>query len=202
MRVDPAGSLQSAPAKVSFLRGCILLAAALVLLVPGLASAQEVDRFEMSAGYSYLRLDTRALGLTEYTNSHGGVFGMGVHLNPWLAIVADLSGNYGSNGGNKFRTFYALAGPQAAYRRGRSSFLARGLVGGARNAVSGLQATDSGLAWGAGGGYEYRLTPYWVLRPVQADYIRSNTFSTTQKSLRISAAIVLTFGKNLNPPSP
>jgi len=174
------------------------LVAALLLIVPLLTHAQEVDRFEMSAGYSYLRLDTRALGLTQYTNTNGGIFGMGVHLTPWLAVVTDVSANYGRNGGNSFRWFNALVGPQVAYRRRRSSFMARGLAGGARGSVSGLQATDTALAWGAGAGYEYRLTPYWVVRPVQVDYIRSNNFSTTQKSLRISAAIVLTFGKNLN----
>jgi hypothetical protein len=202
MRVDPAGPIQPSRLGVKCLRWHAWLIAALLLIVPALAHAQEVDRFEMSAGYSYLRLDTRALGLTQYTNANGGIFGLGLHFTPWLAAVADLSANYGRNGGNSFRSFYALTGPQVAYRRGRSSFLARGLVGEARSSVSGLQATDTGLAWGAGGGYEYRLTPYWVVRPVQADYIRSNTFSSTQKSLRISAAIVLTFGKNLNAPSP
>lgn len=197
MDVDPAGPIQPHP-PVGPVRRRAWLVAALLLIVPVLTHAQEVDRFEMSAGYSYLRLDTRALGLTQYTNTNGGIFGIGVHLTPWLAVVTDVSANYGRNGGNSFRWFNALVGPQAAYRRGRSSFMARGLAGGARGSVSGLQATDTALAWGAGGGYEYRLNPYWVVRPVQVDYIRSNNFSTTQKSLRISAAIVLTFGKNLN----
>jgi hypothetical protein len=178
-------------------------ASALVLLVASLPlCAQEVNRFEMSAGYSYLHLDTRSLGLTEYTNANGGLFGLGLNIKPWIGVVADVSAHYGSNGGNKFRSYFVLAGPQVAYHRGRSSFLAHGLAGGARTAVSGLQATDTARAWGVGGAYDFRLNHYWSVRVIQADYIRSETFSTTQRDVRFSAAITLHFGSNLNRSGP
>jgi hypothetical protein len=159
--------------------------------------AQEADRFTMSAAYSYLRLDTRSLGLTDYTSTNGGLFELGMNFRPWLGAVANVSANYGSAGGNKFRSFFVLAGPQVAYHRGRSTFLAHALGGGARTAVSGLQATDTGKAWAVGGGYDFRLNHYWSVRVAQADYIRSNTFSTTQKDVRVSVGITLNFGRNL-----
>jgi Outer membrane protein beta-barrel domain len=167
-----------------------------------LLQAQEANRFEMSAGYSLLRLDTRSLGLTEYTNANGGYFGLGMNFRPWLGVVADLSANYGSNAGNRFRSYLLLAGPEVTYRRGRSNFLAHALFGAARNAVSGLQATDSGRAWAVGAGYDYRFSPFWSVRVVQADYVRSSTFSTTQKDLRLSVGIALHFGRDLNQSSP
>jgi hypothetical protein len=179
--------------RTRFLACCALLS----LLGCLRARAQEADRFQMSAGYSYLRLDTRALGLTEYTNANGALFELGMNFRPWLGAVANLSANYGSNGGNKFRSYFLMAGPQAAYHRGRSTFLAHGLVGAARTAVSGLQATDTGRAWAVGGGYDFRLNHYWSLRVAQADYIRSSTFSTTQKDVRVSVGITLNFGRNL-----
>jgi hypothetical protein len=76
----------------------------------------------------------------------------------------------------------------------------QGLVGGARAfgsifpSSSGLNGSATSLAVLTGGGLDIRMNKYLALRPIQADYLRTqmpNSASNQQKLLRLGAGIVL-----------
>jgi opacity protein-like surface antigen len=54
------------------------------------------------------------------------------------------------------------------------------------------------FAYALGGGFDYRLTHHWALRPIQVEFLRTNFFELqdsklTQNDFRASTAIVFRF---------
>jgi peptidoglycan-associated lipoprotein len=88
----------------------------------------------------------------------------------------------------------------AGKRLSRYTPFVQGLVGGARGfgsifpSSSGLNGSATSLAVLTGGGLDVSLNKYLALRPIQADYLRTqmpNNANDQQNLLRLGAGIVL-----------
>lgn len=160
------------------------------LALPAAAQQAKADIF---AGYSYLRFDSASLGLPHQSNLQGwAATGTMYFYKPWLGVAADFSGNYGKNYGLAFNAYSYLGGPEVIYRRRGNALFIRGLVGAARNRISGV--TDTGLEYGGGAGLDIGVRRHISVRAFQADYLKSRTFGVEQTNVRISAGLVLHLG--------
>jgi len=77
----------------------LLLLAALLLLAPAIAEAQdETPEIEVFGGYSYLRADEDIHGIDDGgANLHGWEGSITYNLNDWFGVEADFGGHYGSD---------------------------------------------------------------------------------------------------------
>jgi hypothetical protein len=170
----------------------------IVILAPGFAAAQTgiAPRWEVFAGYSYLRLDSTSFGFANESNLNGwnaaGIFNINLK---WSATL-DLSGHYGS----QLRDFSYMIGPQYAWRRDKSKFFLHGWFGKEQDRVDITVLTKTGFqgvgrVFGGGGGYDWDWSPRLTFRVVQADYLNGNSFGKTQNNIRISTGVVFHFGQ-------
>lgn len=172
----------------SRLLACVVLA--LLMALPAAAQNSKADIF---AGYSYLRFDSASLGLPHDSSLNGwAASGTAYFYKPWLGAVADFSGNYGKKNGLAFNAYSFLGGPELTFRRRESAAFIRGLVGAARNSISGV--TDTGFEYGGGGGLDIGLPHHLTVRAFQADYLKVRTFGVYQKNVRVSAGLVWHWG--------
>jgi opacity protein-like surface antigen len=152
-------------------------------------SAQETRKYEVSAGYAYMRADTSAGGLS----LHGVDFSLARNLNAWLAMTGDVGG-YHAEG---FRLGTYMAGPRLTARASdRASLFGQVLFGGA-HADAGARDFPSyhdSVAWAFGGGLDYRLNPRISFRFGQVEYLQTRLGSSVQNNLRAGVGIVLHFG--------
>lgn len=76
----------------------LFLFAALILLAPAVASAQEkTPAVEVFGGYSYERGDEATHAIVDHVNLHGWEGSATFVVNRWLGIEADFDGHYGSD---------------------------------------------------------------------------------------------------------
>jgi hypothetical protein len=169
-----------------------------ILLVVVAASSfsvgQVAPRWEFFGGYSYLRFDSPSVGYSSWSNLNGFDGEISYNFTPQLSLTVDGSGGYG----NQLSVYNYMAGPQYTWRKDKSSFYAHGLFGKAQNTVNIPTATRDGFesvghSFAIGGGYNRELTPKFTFR-VQADYLNTNTFGSTQNDIRISTGIVFHHG--------
>jgi hypothetical protein len=83
-------------------------------------------------------------------------------------------------------------------RGDKSKFFIHGLFGKAQDRINISTSISShfesvGRAIVAGGGYDRDLTPRFTFR-VQADFLRTDTFGTTQNDIRATTGLVFHFG--------
>ncbi|MGE5204770.1 MAG: hypothetical protein ACM3PW_04085 [Chlamydiota bacterium] len=160
---------------------------------PSKPTAPARSKVDIFAGYSYLRFDGASMGLPHQSGLNGwAATGTWYFYKPWLGAVADFSGNYAKSYGLAFNAYNFLAGPELAYRRPGHTIFLRGLIGMARNKISG--ATDSGLEYGGGGGLDFNLRPHLAVRAFQADFLKARTFGVHQTNIRVSTGLVWRWG--------
>ena len=190
--------------------GCALL------LFAGLASAQ-VPSGNVFLGYSYERTNSSALSSGLFTttvtnpNLHGWEASVEGKFVPFLGIVADVSGHYGSQsftenvpvpvGGSGPITVNVtgheqeyLFGPRLSVPVGKVRPFAEVFVGVAHIHTGGSlpSPSNTSFAYAVGGGLDYRLFGPVAAR-VEGDYLRTKFYSSTQNNLRLSAGIVFRF---------
>ncbi|MEY3284870.1 MAG: hypothetical protein RIR86_2883 [Acidobacteriota bacterium] len=201
----------------------------LILSMPVLA--QETPRAELFLGYSALLTHSEQADLddgvttvrvkreTGYINGWNAA--LAVNANNWLGFVGDFSGHYGpidyqgtvgANSvtlGSRVRVHQYLGGPQFSVRGDSTRLFVRALIGAVSLqqsiSVAGLNIDerDTGLAVGAGGGLDVRISDRLAWRAFQADYFwyrfgqpklivngAQISNSTTQKNFRISTGLV------------
>src|SRR5262249_11759307 len=143
-------------------------------------SAQDVPKFDLFAGYSYVRANPGTSG-TDGFNLHGGSASIAYNVNSWLGGVADSrgyhSGDIPGTGVDGTLSSYLL-GPRASSRR-LSHFTPFGqvLFGVAHIAGSnGLSFSTShnSFAMALGGGVDANVTHHFSLRPIEVDYLLSH----------------------------
>jgi hypothetical protein len=157
------------------------------------AAAAPRSKVDIFAGYSYLRFDGASMGLPHQSGLNGwAATGTMYVYKPWLGAVADFSGNYAKSYGLAFNAYNFLAGPELAYRRPGHTIFIRGLIGMARNKISG--ATDSGLEYGGGGGLDINLRSHLAVRAFQADFLKARTYGVQQTNIRVSTGLVWRWG--------
>jgi hypothetical protein len=174
----------------------IVLLSFLVIGMSSLSSAQEVPRLDVFGGYSFLRLDSTTFGFADYSNLNGWNADLTGNITRQWSVTLDASGDYG----HKLDVVNFMIGPQYEWRKDNSRFFVHGLFGKAQNRVDIVEpelAKDHiesvGRAIAAGAGYDRDITERFTFR-VQADYLRTDTFSTTQNDVRVSTGLVFHFG--------
>jgi len=169
------------------------------------AAAAQIPRGNVFFGYSYLRTD---LISGTHNNLNGWNGSLEGKFLPWIGIVADLSGHYGSAeipsacppSGNpcslsadaKLHSF--IFGPRVSVSVGKITPFAHALFGASHitGSVSGFSTSDTSFASAYGGGLDYHLLPLVNWR-FQADLLHTRFFSDTQNNVRLSTGIVLHF---------
>lgn len=187
-------------------------------------------RFELFAGYSYLRaVPTQAAG-NRLMWMNGGSTSLAFNFNRYVGIVGDFgaytnsqmkfTGGYTStvdvNNANVAALSY-LFGPRVSFRNsGRITPFVQALFGGmhANQVVlkgctfsCTLLPVQDTFAMTAGGGLDLRIHRHFALRLIQAEYLMtrfaSYTTGTTaqQNDIRLSSGIVFRMGGSPAPPS-
>jgi hypothetical protein len=140
---------------------------------------------------------------------NGGSMDVAVRVYGGFSAVADLGGEWSGSMGAATGVGLSLstltAGPRytqhfSGPRLARYTPFVQGLVGGARGfgsifpSPNGVQGSATSLAILTGGGLDVRLNSYLSLRPIEANYLRTqlpNGEANEQNQLRLGAGIVL-----------
>jgi opacity protein-like surface antigen len=186
------------------------LGAALFLLA-GLANAQ-LPSGNVFVGFSYERTNSTAFGpnLVRTTvsspNLHGWEASVEGKIFPFIGIVGDVSGHYGSqsfaeatpNGLLNINVTgheqEYLAGPRLSVPIGKFTPFAEAMVGAAHIHTGGTLPgpSNTSFATALGGGLDYRLFGPIAAR-VEGDYLRTSFFNSTQNNFRLSLGAVFRF---------
>jgi hypothetical protein len=173
----------------------------------GTARAQQasgrIPQYELAGAYSFVRANGR--NSNGSFNLNGGSASLAYNFGDRFAVVAD-AGSYRFRGlpsGLTSTMYTYMFGPRITLSQSRRiTPFAQILVGGGRlNASSGgVQAGENGLTMAAGGGLDLSIHNHLAVRIVQAEYLLTRFdsvagSSATQSNIRISAGVVLRFGK-------
>lgn len=185
----------------------VIWIAVLLCVCAGFANAQIPTSGNVFFGYSFENASSTALdGLTR-PNYHGWEGSLEGKLAPFIGLVTDISGHYGTQnfteltpvgGGGPVNVsvtghqYEVLFGPRVSVPVGKLTPFGEFLVGVAHVSSNGFSPTNTSWASALGGGLDYRLVRLVAVR-VEGDYIRTNFFSTSQNDIRISTGIVLRF---------
>lgn len=184
------------------------------------ATAQIPTKGNIFVGYSYGRVnfsapitppDTGSIVFSNPVNLNGWNGSLEGKVLPFVGIVADLSGYYGSPGFTatcgliigcipttahaSAQLYNVLFGPRLSVSIGKVTPFAHALVGVAHvneSARSVFSHSATSFAEALGGGIDYKLIPLVAWR-VQADFLQSRFFSATQNNFRFSTGLVLRF---------
>lgn len=161
------------------------------------AAGQQVSRWDVFGGYSYMRFESTPLGFAGNSNLTGWNAAVAYNFTDAFSVAIDGSGLYG----NQITTYNYMVGPQYSYRWERSRAFAQFFFGKAQNTVNVGQPVLNGVesvgrTLGGGGGYDWDLNSRFTLRAVQVDYLRTTTFGLTQGNIRVSAGVVVHFGRS------
>jgi hypothetical protein len=180
----------------------VAIIAIAMFLFGSLAGAQVPTSGNVFFGYSYYNTDLSSI---DRANANGWEGSLEGKVPPWVGIVADFSGHYGSQNfpvfcppipgpctiNVNFNEHNVLFGPRVSASVGKFRPFAEAMFG-VGHVNANVVGTDTSFATALGGGIDYRL-----IRPVawrfQGDYVQTQFFGTTQNNLRLSTGIVLRF---------
>lgn len=180
---------------------------ALLLILASLpcARAQEIEtpKIELYGGYDYVRYNAnpRINGVSS-SESFGanGISGQATYnANNRLGIVSELSGyRLARTGrGTTYQVSY-LFGPRVSLRRHVVTPFTQVLFGGVWAADGVTLGPVSAFGMTAGGGIDLRVSRYFTVRPVQAEYFMTkfpDGANDRQNNFRFGTGIVLRLGK-------
>jgi hypothetical protein len=152
---------------------------------------------EVWGGYSYLRFEATKLGFSDQLNLNGWNGGASLpNLYEGLGLAVDISGHYTG----EMEEYNFLIGPQYSYKLMGMRLYGHGLFGKARDRLrqpgtTNLEPSDLHKAAALGGGVDVPLGDRFSFRAIQADYVFTNAFGTTQHNLRFSTGLIVRFGK-------
>jgi opacity protein-like surface antigen len=184
---------------------------AALFLFAGLANAQ-IPSGNVFLGFSYERTNSTAFGssLVQTTvtspNLHGWEASFEGKILPFVGIVGDVSGHYGSqsfteptpNGLLNINVTgheqEYLVGPRLSIPVSKFTPFAEVMVGAAHIHTGGTLPgpSNTSFATAVGGGLDYRLLGPVALR-AEGDYLRTKFFSSTQNNLRLSVGVAFHF---------
>jgi opacity protein-like surface antigen len=179
-----------------------------VLVLASLGHAQ-VPSGNVFVGYSYMSADLTSNGRTNLNGWNGSIEGKFL---PFIGIVGDFSGHYGSapvapnpactgtvgglcSGLSASTDIYNfLFGPRVSVSVGKVRPFAHALAGAGHisESASGFSSSDTSFAYALGGGVDYHLIPLVSWR-IQADWLQTRFFSDTQNNVRISTGVAFHF---------
>jgi hypothetical protein len=181
-----------------------------------LARAQAQDKVELFGGFSYVRGDVVSVStgpipvpacppectpptMTQHPNLFGWEFSGAYKFFPFLSANLDFGEQYGKlNGGNvRLKTYLfgpqlALPGPVSPFVHAEFGF-AHQSIGSYTNTAFISPGSDTSFATALGGGLDIAAVPFFAIRLIQIDYLRTSLYHQTQNQPRISAGIVFRF---------
>jgi len=170
---------------------------AVALCVPSFLLAQNdaAPKVQVFGGYSWYHPGGSIDGV-DLPNLNGGWGGQFTYnLNNWAGLTLDAGGHY-HNGS----VHTVAAGPTFTYRRGHFAPFGEVLFGFAHIAPN-AAPSDNEFALIAGGGLDYRITPRFSIRPIQADYVLTAYNAGGEagnpnyvNGVRLQAGLVINFG--------
>jgi hypothetical protein len=187
---------------------CLVIGMGWMAMTSSAQQAATEPRLETSFNYDYARANAGP-GLCGCFNMNGGSMDVAVRVYGGFSAVADLGGEWSGSMGEATGVGLSLsiltAGPRytqhfSGPRLARYTPFVQGLVGGARGFGSifpgpnGVQGSATSRAILTGGGLDVRLNSYLSLRPIEANYLRTqlpNGEANEQNQLRLGAGIVL-----------
>ena len=204
--------------RTSALLGRVTVIAAVSLVFSVAANAQVPTSGNVFFGYSYFNTPPLSFtGDTSRQNLNGWEGSLEGRVFPWVGIVADFSGHYGSQTvpspvgtcaigvvcpplTNTTHVQNFLFGPRVSVSVGRFRPFGEVLFGGGHISVKQssplpdnfIMPKDTSFATAVGGGLDYR-----IIRPIavrfQGDYIQNRFFGGTQNNVRLSTGVVFRF---------
>jgi hypothetical protein len=186
-----------------------IIAIAFTLFALGSAGWAQLPSGNVFVGYSYMSADLVSNDRTNLNGWNGSVEGK---VLPFIGLLADFSGHYGSvplavnptctavigvpclalSARTNIHSF--LFGPRISVSVGKVRPFAHALIGAAHMSESSslLSSSDTSFAYALGGGIDYHLIPLISWR-VQGDLLQTRFFSNTQNNVLISTGIVVHF---------
>ena len=180
----------------------------IVILFAAIASAQVPTSGNIFVGYSFYSASPSTLDLGDVgrANLNGWNASLEGKVLPWVGIVADFSGHYGSqsylapNGAGGAMTVNVtghetdvMFGPRLSFPAGKFRPFGEAMFGiGHINDGQGISTSDTSLVTAVGGGLDYKVIRILALR-AEADYVQTRFFSATQDNFRLSTGIVFRF---------
>ena len=177
---------------------------AIIFLLAVAASAQVPTSGNIFFGYSYYHTNLSGIDSANTNGFEGSLEGK---VFPFLGIVADFDGHYGSqnfpaacpvglpNCNASFNVNVAehnvLFGPRVSASVGRFRPFAEAMFG-VGHVNAGDFGSDTSFATAVGGGLDYRVLRILAWR-FEGDYVRTSFFHTDQNNLRLSTGIVFRF---------
>jgi opacity protein-like surface antigen len=175
-----------------------VLAVLALFACSSLAFAQ-VPKGNVFFGYSYASAD---LNNNDRSNLNGWEASLEGKFLPFIGVVADFSGHYGTNDFPSSTTIFRvdareynfLFGPRVSVSVGKIRPFAHALLGAGNVHVSGqgYSASDTAFSTALGGGLDFHFFPALAWR-FQGDYLQTGFFGNTQHNGRFSTGIVLSF---------
>ena len=168
----------------------------ILLAFTGLAAAQVPTAGNVFFGYSYANAPLVTSNNTNLNGWNGSLEGKFL---PWIGLVADLGGYYGSQtkpGVAKVNgsVYTFLFGPRVSVSVGRFRPFAHALFGAGRTSSSGggYSASDISFSDALGGGLDYKIMKGLAWRG-QLDALQTRFYGRDQNGLRFSTGIVIHF---------
>jgi len=201
----------------------LMFALVVTLLFTMAAGAQDVPKFEVPLGFSFVNVHPGLSPITSF-NIFGGGGGFVYNVTPWIGIKADFQGytqgsglkdqltGKGFTAGNvQGNVFTYMFGPQIKKHSGKFQPFGQALFGAAHsnvygnlfNSVNGITSTSSNnnaFAMEFGGGLDYAVTPHFQIRPVEVDYlytrfgVNGTSYTGNQNNFKYFAGVNFTFG--------
>ncbi len=178
-----------------------------VVVLPVWLLAQDVPKAEVFGGYSYLRT-----GGQGFNGFHAQVTG---NRNEWFGLTGELSGQFAGQSVNvpgvgstsaHVRTYVFLFGPTVSYREKDKFVPFAHLLAGVAHGSAKMQTTvlgqtteisSSGTGFGLalGGGVDYLINESFSVRPVQIDYVSTNSGGGHANAFRYTLGIIFRISK-------
>ena len=170
------------------------------------ASFAQLPSGNVFVGYSYLNADTNTPNRANLNGWEGSAEGK---VFPFLGLVLDVSGHYGTEQSTRFlspvppggttipsvkgKLHSVLFGPRVSVSVHGVRPFAHVLVGGAVISQKfGGQVNDVSLATAVGGGGDFKLAKLVGWR-IQGDLLHTQLFGNTQNNVRVSTGLVFHF---------
>lgn len=166
----------------------------LTIAMTSAAWAQIPTRGNVFVGYSY---DRTSIVSNDSANLNGWEATLEGKFLPWIGLVADVDGHYGSHhfGGTSadVTAHNALFGPRVSVQVERFRPFAEFLVGAGHISRShGISDSNTSFVNAVGGGLDYRIAGPITLRG-QLDWINTRFYGEGQNGVRFSTGIALHF---------
>jgi hypothetical protein len=160
-------------------------------------SASKLPEVDVFGGYSYLRFDAKPLGFADSLNLNGANVSVSMpDLYQGLGAAIDISGHRTT----QMEEFNFMIGPQYTFEWKGIRLYGHGLYGRARDRLrqpgtTVVEPSSLSRAIAFGGGVDVPFKGRFWVRVIQADYLITDEFGSSQHNVRLSTGLIYRFGK-------